>query len=89
MNKQVIYSTKFQKHYSKRILNQKNLLRKVEKRVELFCINPNDPLLNNHRLKGEKNLLSSFSVTGDYRIIYREYSDHYSFLDIGTHNQVY
>jgi len=89
MNKPVLFSTKFHKHYLQRIVGQKNLLDKVEKRIELFCINPKESILKDHGLKGEKNMLRSFSVTGDYRIIYQEFPDHYNFLDIGTHNQVY
>jgi addiction module RelE/StbE family toxin len=89
MNKPVVFSTKFHKHYLQRIVEQRTLLRKVEERIELFCANPSNPILRDHGLKGEKNLLRSFSVTGDYRIIYQEYPDHYNFLDIGTHNQVY
>jgi addiction module RelE/StbE family toxin len=89
MNKPVVFSSKFHKHYLQRVVKQKKLLDKVEQKIELFCINPRDPALKDHGLKGEKNLLRSFSVTGDYRIIYQEFLDHYNFLDIGTHNQVY
>jgi mRNA-degrading endonuclease YafQ of YafQ-DinJ toxin-antitoxin module len=89
MNKPIVYSDKFHKHYLQRIVNNKNLLSRVEQRIELFCIDPKNPILHDHSLKGQKNLLSSFSVTGDYRIIYQEFPDHYNFLDIGKHNQVY
>lgn len=89
MNKAVYFSNKFYKHYLQRIVTQKHLLLKVEKRIALFCINPNAPILRDHGLKGKQNLLRSFSVTGDYRIIYQEFPDHYNFLDIGTHSQVY
>lgn len=30
-----------------------------------------------------------FSVNGDVRIIYKELSDRYIFIDVGTHAQVY
>ena len=83
------FHTSFQKFFVKRIQPQKRLARKFDERFKLFTMNPQNPLLNDHPLKGEKESMRAFSITGDIRIIY--YIDHETayFVDIGTHNQVY
>lgn len=86
----IIFTTKFRKSLKIRIVNNKSLYRKFEERARLFGINPNSPLLRNHKLTGNKTGLSSFSVTGDIRIVYKQKDENTAyFLDIGTHNQVY
>jgi len=57
--------------------------------LELFKINPQNPILRDHALKGDKIGLRSFSITGDYRVIYYIEDETAYFLDIGTHAQVY
>ncbi|HLD04039.1 MAG TPA: type II toxin-antitoxin system YafQ family toxin [Candidatus Dojkabacteria bacterium] len=89
MSKPISFTSKFKKHYLQRILTNKNLLKQTEKRIKLFYENSQNPILHSHILKGKKNRLKAFSISGDYRIIYEEFSDHYRFLDIGRHNQVY
>jgi addiction module RelE/StbE family toxin len=89
MSKNITLTTKFIKHYSLRIKPRKNLDKKSKDRIDLFKTNTKNPVLRDHQLKGNKESLRSFSVTGDLRIIYKEYTDHYTFLDIGTHSQVY
>lgn len=62
----------------------------MAQRIELFKINPANPMLHDHALKGTKLGLRAFAVTGDVRIVYKlEPSECVTFLDIGTHNQVY
>lgn len=77
---------KFKKKYVK--LPNK-LKAKVDDKIELFEKDHKDPQLKNHPLKGEASGLYSFSVTGDYRIIYYIEEDVAVFTDVGTHNQVY
>ncbi len=80
----------YKKSFKKRIANNPILTSQVTERVKLFQQNPNNPILHNHRLTGVKKDLSSFSVTGDIRIVYLLVSkDKAIFLDIGSHNQVY
>lgn len=56
----------------------------------MFMDNPRHPLLRDHALKGAKEGLRAFWVTGDVRIIYHRIGeDEVEFLDIGTHAQVY
>ncbi len=80
----------FKKSYKKRISNNPKLVLKTAQRINLFQENSDEPILRDHQLKGSKNNLRSFSVTGDIRIVYMKISEeHIILLDIGTHNQVY
>lgn len=83
----IFFSDEFKKHFKK-------LPNKVQtqfaKRIDLFIENPNHPLLKVHPLKGNLVGYRSFSVAGDYRVIYRIVnSGSIKLIDIGTHNQVY
>ena len=80
----------FKKSYKKRISNNPKLILKTAQRINLFQENSDEPILRDHQLKGSKNNLRAFSITGDIRIVYMKISDeHIVLLDIGTHNQVY
>lgn len=86
----VIYRTiHFNKHYIQRIESTPALKKRYIERVNLFLKNPKNPILRSHALIGNKKGQKSFSITGDYRIIFEEFKDYYLFLDIGTHSQVY
>jgi len=89
MIKKIEFSKKFIKHFRKRIRPYKNIRSKFEKRLQLFQNDRNLPLLRDHQLRGKKNDKRSFSITGDIRIVYKEYGSYILFLDIGAHNQVY
>jgi len=80
----------FRKSYRKRIKNNSKLVTKTKGRIKLFRDNSSNPALKDHTLKGSNNNIRAFSITGDFRIIYKRVSkDHVLFLDIGSHNQVY
>ena len=80
----------FKKSYKNRISSNPKLIAKTTNRINLFKKNPQNSILKDHSLKGSKKNIRSFSVAGDIRIIYIKISkDHFLFLDIGTHNQVY
>lgn len=81
---------KFKKSYKKRIARYESLIRQLDERLKLFEINPAEPVLKDHALKGNFKGLRAFSITGDIRIIYKKITDDLiMFYDIGTHNQVY
>lgn len=64
---------------------------KVQLAIHKFKDNPHDLLLRNHPLKGSMQGTRAFSVTGNLRVIFKEY-EHYTLVllvDVGTHNQVY
>lgn len=80
----------FEKHFQKRIKNNQKLVTRFETRLKTFIKDPQNSSLRNHQLKGLKKGLYSFSITGDYRVIYKYSSkDEVTLVDIGTHNQVY
>lgn len=89
MNKKIVYGRRFVKHYKKRIQGNTKLEQRLKERVEIFQYNPSNPLLQDHGLTGGLIGKRSFSITGDYRIVYEVYPDHFRFIDIGTHAQVY
>ncbi len=80
----------FKKFYKKRIFPNKNLVKRFEKRIDLFREDPNSPILKDHPLKGDKEGMRSFSIAGVIRVIYYYMSDNeVLFLDVGSHNQVH
>lgn len=84
---QIIFTDKFKKKFEK--LPGK-IQGKFEERVGVFIKNPANPLLKIHPLKGNLIGLRAFSITGDYRVVYRMMSsDCVKLVDIGTHAQVY
>lgn len=84
---QIVRTDFFKKNYKKLPLK---IQIRFNERLELFLGNPSHPLLKNHALHGDMSGRKAFSITGDYRVIYR-IADHGTlvFLNIGTHNQVY
>lgn len=85
-----LVSQKFEKIFKRRFNNKPYLNERLQERIGLFAANPNNEILNNHRLKGYKKPLYSFSITGDIRVIYELIDENTAkLLDIGTHNQVY
>ncbi|OGM28039.1 hypothetical protein A3D00_04635 [Candidatus Woesebacteria bacterium RIFCSPHIGHO2_02_FULL_38_9] len=65
------------------------MIKKFEERLNLFLVDPNHPLLQNHKLISQKSIFRSFSITGDIRVVYKIEGDATRLYDIGTHNQVY
>lgn len=63
---------------------------KALERIRLFREDPFNVLLNNHSLAGEYENWRSFSVTGDYRILFYYINENtVVFSDIGTHSELY
>ncbi len=63
---------------------------RFKKRRNLFLVDPHDPLLQNHQLKGDQMGKWSINVGGDLRVIYKfEDSGTIIFLDIDTHSNLY
>lgn len=84
---QIVRTKIFKKNFDK--LPSK-IKMQFNERFLLFLENSSNPLLRNHALHGEMSGRKAFSISGDYRAIYRVV-DHETlvFLNIGTHNQVY
>ena len=80
--------------YSKNFIKQSKKLtprlrEKIVERIERFSINPFDPPLRNHLLKGAYQEYGSINITGDYRALYLVRDTEIIFDYIGTHAQLY
>lgn len=84
------YNRTFKKHFKLRILQNKNLFKRYEERLEIFLKDRRSLVLNDHKLVGSMRNTRAFNITGDIRVVYVEVvKDHCIFLDIGTHPQIY
>ncbi len=84
------YHRQFTKHFKKRLARDSKLVKRFRDRVELFVLNPQNPILRDHALVGEKSEHRAFSITADIRVVYTPIDrDTVRFYDIGSHNQVY
>ncbi len=86
---QIKYHREFTKSYKKRIAQKPKLVSQFQKQLEKFIQSPNDPILKDHKLIGEKSEFRAFSVTGDIRVVYKIVNNEIWLYDIGSHNQVY
>lgn len=58
-------------------------------RLALFLSNSFHDLLHNHPLSGRLKGRRSINITGDWRAIFEETENGVTFVDIGTHSQLY
>jgi len=66
------------------------LMDRFKERLCLFSEQPFHPSLKTHTLSGGLKSYSAFSITYEYRLIFRFISDNKVLLvDIGTHDDVY
>ena len=83
----IAYNRAFWKKYSK--LSQ-NVQDKFAQRLKIFIKDTRNPVLKVHPLKGTLAGYRAFSITGDYRAIYKITSlDSIKLIDIGKHGQIY
>ncbi|MDQ3689676.1 MAG: type II toxin-antitoxin system YafQ family toxin [Chloroflexota bacterium] len=54
-----------------------------------FATDPTDPLLRNHKLKGDLSDYWAFSVDDDLRVLFRWDGDVCFLVNLGTHDEVY
>lgn len=84
---QIALATRFRKRFAK--LPPK-VRQRFEERLALFMREPFHPSLRNHPLTGNLIGYRAFSVTGDYRVLFRLIdTDAAKFIDIGRHQHVY
>lgn len=83
------------KFYSKKeadfLKKHSHLLDKYEKVIKKLEVNPFEPSLKMHKLKGELKDFHACSITYDYRLVFvlLIQDDEITLLDIGTHDDVY
>jgi addiction module RelE/StbE family toxin len=80
------YSQKFKKQFKKL---PKFAQDKFEKRLNLYLMEPNHPILRNHKLAGKYHQHRSINITGDYRLIFIRREKSLDLEFIGTHSQLY
>jgi len=75
---------------SKKLLKKNPSLQKIYENLLLkLSINPFDPTLHTHPLKGSLKGKYACSLTQDLRIVFTLYADIVHLLDIGSHDEVY
>ncbi len=79
----IYYHNQFKKSFQ-RLPN--DIQRKAKERVRIFRENPFHPLLDTYKLHGKLREQWSFSVKGQYRIIFLFDNNDTIFLDIGPHD---
>ncbi len=78
---------KFDKQFRKQ---SEKIQKEFSKRVELFLVDVNSPILNTHKLSGKLKDLWSFNVSGDIRVIFDKSFDNVVVLEaIGSHSELY
>ena len=60
-----------------------------DERVLIFEKDPFHPLLDNHALHGEWRGYRSINVTGDFRAVFEQSGNIFTFVDIDTHHNLY
>ena len=79
----IYYSGKFSKGY-KKLPKEIKLL--AEEKENIFRVNPSDPRLKTHKLKGKLSDFYSFSISYHWRIVFHFEKDNTIIFDtIGTH----
>lgn len=79
----IYYHHQFQKSFQRL---PDDIQKKAKEQVRIFRENPFHPLLDTHKLHGKLKEQWSFSVKGQYRIIFLFDNNDAIFLDIGLHD---
>lgn len=83
----IVLHKNFEKQYSKLQPTEK---KRFKQRKDIFLIDPYDPVLNNHPLRGKYKGYRSINVGGDLRAIYSLLKDDIAFfVAIDTHSNLY
>jgi len=87
---EVVWDEKFVKSLKKWGKKHSDMMSRFEKSLSLFTENPFHPSLKTHSLTGNLKGYWAFSITYEYRLIFRFLSEDKALLiDIGTHDEVY
>lgn len=87
MSKPIRETPRFLRNYKSRIATDKELQKNFTSAIATFLDDP--VLVDDHPLEAKMAGLRSFSITEEYRIVYRETDEYYLFQDVGDHEQVY
>jgi addiction module RelE/StbE family toxin len=87
--RRVFATPRFQKRLSTFLSRHPDLSATVDEVMLLIEQNPATPALRTHRLKGAFTGCSVSRLSRDYRIVFVLTADRVTFIDIGTHDDVY
>lgn len=79
----------YKRAYKGFIKKHPDLEKKIKERLELLQDDPYAPLLKTHNLTGSLSGLQSFSISYEYRIVFKQDGDTIFLLNIGSHDEVY
>lgn len=79
-------STRFLRRAKKLKEPQASMLRAALRR---FGKDPQDPLLQTHKLKGDLAEYWAFRVDGDLRVVFRWVGEEAFLVNVGSHDEVY
>ena len=83
----------FHKSFRKSLKKQPVRMQKqFSQKLLVFELDPFDPLLSNHALRGEHRGKRSINISGDVRalyVVYEQADDSVIFIDIGGHSELY
>ncbi len=86
----IAFSSSFKRAFKKRIKGKKEIENNYWKKVKIFIHDPFAKSLRLHKLSGILKELWSFSIEDDLRVILYFVDDkNVTFIDIGTHDEVY
>jgi mRNA interferase YafQ len=87
----IIPSKRFERNFDR--VHDNRLRESITKTLEKLEINPFDPVLRTHKLKGRLSGVWACKVTSDYRILFEITEDDAGtcilLLSVGKHDEVY
>ena len=87
---EILFHQSFKRAYKKAVSAGSDREHRFRRALEMFALDPFDPKLRTHKLKGKLNSYWAFSVEYDLRIVfYFEVDGSAVLFDIGSHDEVY
>ncbi|BAY27821.1 hypothetical protein NIES2100_76470 [Calothrix sp. NIES-2100] len=91
----LVLTSSFKRAFKRLVRRQPELEQRIEERLAILTVDPFDPLLQTHKLKGKLSGAWACSVEYDCRIVFNFVENPDSgeedivLIDIGTHDEVY
>ena len=85
----IFATSHFERKYKKLVRKDPRLWQLIDRKLALFCQEPNHNSLRLHKLSGKKIQVWSISVGKKLRLIFRPVKKGILVIDIGTHDEVY
>lgn len=83
---------KFKKRFTKLLDKSPSKIQNAfYEKLKIFLNEPYHPTLNNHQLRGKLREFRSFNITGDWRVMFKEFEDEdlVVFYILGAHSELY